>query len=162
MMEAKGIDYDALAGEGGDFDVASEDGRGFAVAGGVANAVVNAIHRRYPDREVNVVNAEGLEDCRKMMRDAVKGKYNGYLIEGMACPGGCVAGAGTLQAINKTTAAVKRYAKKSPRKNATENAYRMLIGALERDADGKHAADIDEVAETFEAATPASQNQDTE
>ena len=47
-------------------------------------------------------------------------------------------------------------------KNATENAYRMLIPALERDADGKHAADIDEVAETFEAATPASQNQDTE
>ena len=33
---------------------------------------------------------------------------------------------------------------------------------LERDADGKHAADIDEVAETFEAATPANQNQDTE
>ena len=25
------------------------------------------------------------------------GKYNGYLLEGMACPGGCVAGAGTLQ-----------------------------------------------------------------
>ena len=28
----------------------------------------------------------------------------------------------------------------------------MLIPALERDADGKHAADIDEVAEAFEAA----------
>ena len=96
------------------------------------------------------------------MKDAVKGKYDGYLLEGMACPGGCVAGAGTLTAVNKTAAAVKRYAKTSPRKNATENAYRMLIPALERDADGKHAADIDEVAETFEAATPASQNQDTE
>ena len=97
-----------------------------------------------------------------MMKDAVKGKYDGYLLEGMACPGGCVAGAGTLTAVNKTAAAVKRYAKKSPRKNANENSYRMLIPALERDADGKHAADIDEVAETFEAATPASQNQDTE
>lgn len=34
MMSAKQIDYTKLAGEGGDFDVASADGRGFAVAGG--------------------------------------------------------------------------------------------------------------------------------
>lgn len=154
MMDAKEIDYTQLAGEGGDFEVASEDGRNFAVAGGVATAVANAIHRRYPEREVNVVNAEGLDECRKMLKEAVKGKYNGYLLEGMACPGGCVAGAGTLQAVNKTAAAVKRYAKKSPRKNATENAYRMLIPALERDADGKHASEIDEVAETMEAQKP--------
>ena len=134
--------------------MASADGRGFAVAGGVASAVVNAIKRRYPDREVNVVNAEGLEECRKMMKDAVKGKYPGYLIEGMACPGGCVAGAGTLQAINRTAAAVKRYAKKSPRKNATENAYRMLIPALERDADGKKMTGEQALAETIEAKRP--------
>ena len=152
MMDAKDIDYTKLAGEGGDFDVASADGRGFAVAGGVATAVVNAIHRRYPDREVNVVNAEGLKECRKMMKDAVKGKYNGYLLEGMACPGGCVAGAGTLQSIIKTTGAVKMYAKKSSRKNATENAYRMLIPALERDDDGKHEKNL--VAEMDEAGKP--------
>ena len=156
MMKARGIEeYNKLEGEGAsDFEVASADGRGFAVAGGVATAVVNAIHRRYPDREVNVVNAEGLDECRKMMKDAVKGKYPGYLLEGMACPGGCVAGAGTLQAINKTAAAVKRYAKKSPRKNATENSYRMLIPALERDADGKRVDGVDAVAETIEAQSP--------
>ena len=156
MMKARGIDeYTKLEGEGSsDFGVASADGRGFAVAGGVASAVVNAIKRRYPDREVNVVNAEGLEECRKMMKDAVKGKYPGYLIEGMACPGGCVAGAGTLQAINRTAAAVKRYAKKSPRKNATENAYRMLIPALERDADGKKMTGEQALAETIEAKRP--------
>ena len=159
MMKARGIEeYNKLEGEGAsDFEVASADGRGFAVAGGVANAVVNAIHRRYPDREVNVVNAEGLDECRKMMKDAVKGKYPGYLLEGMACPGGCVAGAGTLQAINKTAAAVKRYAKKSPRKNATENAYRMLIPALERDADGQRVDGSDAVAETMEAQNPSSE-----
>lgn len=89
-----------------------------------------------------------------MMKDAVKGKYPGYLIEGMACPGGCVAGAGTLQAINRTAAAVKRYAKKSPRKNATENAYRMLIPALERDADGKKMTGEQALAETIEAKRP--------
>ena len=152
MMEAKGIDYASLAGEGGDFEVASADGRGFAVAGGVANAVVNAIHRRYPDREVKVANAEGLEDCRKLMKLATKGKYNGYLIEGMACPGGCVAGAGTLQSIAKSSGAVKMYARKSTRKNATENAYRMLIPELERPEDGAH--ELEQVAETDEAQKP--------
>lgn len=153
MMEARGIDYLALKDDDkSDFDVASADGRNFAVSGGVASAVVNAIHRRYPDREVNVANAEGLEDCRKMMKDAVKGKYPGYLLEGMACPGGCVAGAGTLVNIKKSTGAVHRYAKRSPHENATENAYRMLIPALER---GFTKQDEDrEVEETHDASLP--------
>ena len=85
-----------------------------------------------------------------MLKDAIKGKYPGYLLEGMACPGGCVAGAGTLQPIKKSQMAVKRYAQRSPRQNATENAYRVLIKALERDEDGK---EIDAVAETTEAST---------
>ena len=101
---------------------------------------------------VNVVNAEGLDECRKMMKDAVKGKYPGYLLEGMACPGGCVAGAGTLVAINKSAAAVKRYAKKSPHVNATENSYRMLLPMLEK---GFTKEDEDlEVAESREAQEP--------
>ena len=152
MMQAKDIDYSKLNGEGGDFDVASADGRGFAVAGGVANAVVNVIKQKYPDREVNVVNAEGLEECRKMMKAAVKGKYDGYLLEGMACPGGCVAGAGTLQGVAKTAGAVKVYAKKSPRSNACENELCSLIPELERPEDGR--VDENLVAETDEAMVP--------
>jgi iron only hydrogenase large subunit-like protein len=65
-----------------------------------------------------------------MMKDAVKGKYPGYLLEGMACPGGCVAGAGTLVAINKASSAVKRYAKRSPHAVATENLYCDKIDEL--------------------------------
>ena len=41
---------------------ASADGRGFAVSGGVAEAVVNAVKRIDPDREVKVMNAEGLQN----------------------------------------------------------------------------------------------------
>ena len=41
-----------------------------------------------------MANAEGLADCKKLLTMAKAGKYNGYLLEGMACPGGCVAGAG--------------------------------------------------------------------
>ena len=137
MMKAKGIDYLKLEDDNkSDFDTASEDGRTFAVAGGVANAVVNVIKERDPEREVKVFNAEGLVECRKMLRDATRGKYPGYLLEGMACPGGCVAGPGTLQAINKSAAAVKRYAKKSPHKHAVDNELRSLIHQLERAEDG--------------------------
>ena len=136
MMTARGIDYlKLIEEENSDFDVASEDGRLFAISGGVANAVVNAIHERYPDCEINVFNAEGLDNCRKMLKDAKKGLYNGYLLEGMACPGGCVAGPGTMQAINKSTTAVKNYAKRSPHRHAVDNEYRSLIKELEREED---------------------------
>lgn len=152
MMDAKEIDYTALEGEGGDFDSASADGRNFAIAGGVANAVVNAIEARHPGTEVKVANAEGLEECRKLMKDAVKGKYNGYLLEGMACPGGCVAGAGTIQGIAKTTGAVKMYAKKAAMKGAAENAYLDMIPKLERPEDYKHETEL--VAEMDAAQKP--------
>ncbi len=148
MMAAKEIEYLELEDDNNsDFDVASEDARNFAVAGGVANAVVNVIKRKHPELELKVHNAEGLNECRQMVKDAIKGKYPGYLLEGMACPGGCVAGAGTLQPIKKSQIAVRQYAKRSPRKVATENAYRVLIKALERDEDG---AKIDPIAELNE------------
>jgi len=134
MMDAKDIEYLSLADDNkSDFAVASADGRAFAIAGGVATAVVNAILAKDPDRAVPTENAEGLEECRKMMKDAVKGKYPGYLLEGMACPGGCVAGAGTLQAINKSRAQVRAYAKRSPHKVAVENEYSPLLHDLERE-----------------------------
>ncbi len=136
MMDAKEIDYLALHDDNkSDFAVASADGRGFAIAGGVASAVVNAIHDKDPEREVKTVGAQGLEECRQMMKDAVKGKYPGYLLEGMACPGGCIAGAGTLQPINKSRAQVKAYAKRSPHKVAVENEYRSLLKDLKRESD---------------------------
>lgn len=91
MFEAKGVDWTEIP-EGEPLFRASADGRGFAVSGGVAQAVVHAVRRIDPEREVKVVNAEGLQNCKKMLQMAKAGKYNGYLLEGMACPGGCVAG----------------------------------------------------------------------
>ena len=44
-----------------------------------------------------------------MLTLAKAGKYDGYLLEGMACPGGCVAGAGTLLPIEKAAAIVRNY-----------------------------------------------------
>ena len=54
---------------------------------------------------------------------ASKGKYNGYLLEGMACPGGCVAGAGTLQPVIKSSALVKKYTSEAEKKLAFESEH---------------------------------------
>ena len=52
-----------------------------------------------PDMDIKMTNAEGLKECRKFLTMAKAGKYNGYLLEEMACPGGCVSGAGTVMAV---------------------------------------------------------------
>ena len=122
MFDAKGVDFKELP-DGEPLMQASADGRGFASSGGVASAVVNAIRRMEPNREVKVVSAEGLANCKKMLQLAKAGKYNGYLLEGMACPGGCVAGAGTMQPVKKSQAAVNIYASKANHKNCHETEY---------------------------------------
>ena len=95
MFQAKGINF-AEVEPGEPFTDSTAAGRGFAVGGGVAQAVADCIKQIDPDREVKVQSAQGLHDCKRMLMLAKAGKYDGYLLEGMGCPGGCVAGAGLL------------------------------------------------------------------
>ncbi len=94
--------------------MASKGGRGYAVAGGVADAVIECIKKRAPDRDVPVMKADTLFECKKMLALAKAGRANGHLLEGMACPGGCVGGPGTLSLIPRAAAAVKAFAAESP------------------------------------------------
>ena len=80
------------------------------MVGGVAGAVKEYISHLDPEREVMTEFGDGLKACRTMLQNAKKGQRDGYLLEGMACPGGCVAGAGTIAPVIQATAAVKRYA----------------------------------------------------
>ncbi|MCD8205111.1 MAG: 4Fe-4S dicluster domain-containing protein [Clostridia bacterium] len=75
---------------------ASSAGRGYAVSGGVASAVEKCINEYYPGIPVDIHHAEGLADCKRMLSLAKAGKMDGCMIEGMGCPGGCVAGVGTI------------------------------------------------------------------
>ena len=88
-------------------------GRGYAVSGGVAKAIEKCIHEYYDNVDVLIENAQGLSECRKILAMAKAGKMDGCLIEGMACPGGCVGGAGTNIVINRATAEVKKFVKDS-------------------------------------------------
>ena len=107
MFEAKGIDFETFD-ESVDMNDATGAGRGYAVAGGVAGAIEKCIREYYPETPVQIEHVEGLEDCRKMLLLAKMGKKNGCLIEGMGCPGGCVAGAGTNIPVTKAAALVKK------------------------------------------------------
>ena len=123
IFAAKHVDLTTIEEDPDGVNDASTDGRSFAVGGGVAKAVVNVIQHRYPGREVKVASSQGLRECRKMMQEAVAGKYPGYLLEGMACPGGCVAGAGTMQPIKKSQAAVGLYARQAKHKTSDETEH---------------------------------------
>lgn len=122
MFEAKGVDLEAAMVDD-PFNEGTANGRGFAISGGVANAVKQCIQKEHPDKEVLIDSAEGLKNCRTMLMMAKAGKRNGYLLEGMACPGGCVAGAGTLQPVVKSSALVKKYTNDADKKLAFESKH---------------------------------------
>ncbi len=77
-------------------DLIQQAGRGFAQSGGVDKAVADKIKEWHPDMDVKIASAQGLAECKKLLMLAKAGKYNGYLLEGMGCPGGCIGGAGTI------------------------------------------------------------------
>lgn len=117
MFEAKGILLEEIKAMDTMQD-ATAAGRGYGVAGGVASAIEECIHKYYPGTEVKIEHAESLAECKKMLLLAKAGKKNGCLIEGMACPGGCIAGAGTNIALPQAVKEVNKFkdaaAKKVP------------------------------------------------
>ena len=130
MFEAKGIDFATIP----EADVLNEGtgaGRGFAVAGGVASAVADLIHQEHPDVEVKTARAEGLRDCKKLMAMARAGKYDGYLLEGMACPGGCIAGAGTILSVEQAAKNVAKYRQEALTASPLESPYQELAEDLD-------------------------------
>lgn len=108
MFNAKGIDVAEVTPSQRIAD-ASSLGRGFAESGGVAGAVISVIKESDPDREVLYEKANGLHECVSMLRQAKAGKKNGFLLEGMACPGGCIGGPGTLAPLLKAKKALNQF-----------------------------------------------------
>ena len=130
MFEAKGVDFETIEPLA-DLNEGSAAGRGFAVSGGVAGAVEKMIRETNPDAQVKTARAEGLRECRKLMTLAKAGKYDGYLLEGMACPGGCVAGAGTLLPVELAAKVVSRYQSETDRLSPSDSDYKDHAKDLE-------------------------------
>lgn len=92
---------------------ASGSGRHYAVSGGVADALRIAIENTDPSVKVKIAKADTLVECQKMIRLAGAGKLDANLLEGMACPGGCVGGAGILSPARRTKSDVAKFAQAS-------------------------------------------------
>ncbi len=123
MFEAKDIDFASIPESEG-LNEGTGAGRYFAVAGGVAKAVTDLAEKENPGLEIKTARAEGLRDCRKLMALAKAGKYKGYLLEGMGCPGGCVAGPGTILPVDKAAKFVEKYSKEAVSASPTDSPYR--------------------------------------
>ena len=115
MFDAKEIDPASFEDEGSLHD-ATAAGRGYAVAGGVAGAIEACLKEYYPDVPVHIEHAETLADCKKVLALAKAGKLKGCMIEGMACPGGCMGGAGTNVPFAKSSKALKKFLASSTEK----------------------------------------------
>ena len=126
MFAAKEIDfanYEKIADE----NEATGAGRGYAVSGGVASAIEKCIKEYYPQADVQIEHAEGLEECKKILLLAKLGKKNGCLIEGMGCPGGCIAGAGTNISVEKAAEEVKKFVEQSAEKVPERDLYEIEL-----------------------------------
>ena len=81
----------------GVLDHASYFGRIFARCGGLADAVNEGLKEQsITDFELKPVSCDGIESCRTALLKKSKGVLDANFIEGMACLGGCVGGAGCL------------------------------------------------------------------
>ena len=135
IIEAKDIDTSLLEVDENEAALcsASSAGRGFAQSGGVAKAVADKIKEWNPDMEVKIASAQGLAECKKLLMMAKAGKYNGYLLEGMGCPGGCIGGAGTIADPARTAIQLNKYVKEAPFTDPEQSPYMDEIHVLKDD-----------------------------
>ncbi|UHR02446.1 4Fe-4S dicluster domain-containing protein [Peptoniphilus sp. GNH] len=120
MFVAKNIELSQIEASEAQ-DNASSLGRGYPMAGGVAESVKEVAQKLQPDRDINVQGANSLSECIKMLKLAKAGRLNGYLLEGMACPGGCIAGVGTLVSVPRAKKQVETFMQSSKIQSPLEN-----------------------------------------
>ena len=78
MFDAKEIDP-ALMEEDGSLHNATAAGRGYAVAGGVAQAIEECLQEYHPNVPVHIEHAEGLAECKKVLTLAKAGKMKAWV-----------------------------------------------------------------------------------
>ncbi|MBO6262804.1 MAG: ferredoxin, partial [Clostridia bacterium] len=111
LIDSKDIDVNSL--EETDINHASYFGRIFARSGGVSEAVSEALKEQNSDFELKPIACSGIDDCKKALMLAARGLLPNNFIEGMACVGGCINGAGCLTHGDKNKTVTDNYGKES-------------------------------------------------
>ena len=119
LYDSKDIDITTLSEDV--LDNASYFGRIFARSGGLSDAVKQGLAEHgITDFELKAVPCDGIEACRTALLKKSKNVLDGNFIEGMACTGGCIGGAGCLTHGEKNKAEVDKYGKEAYEKTITE------------------------------------------
>ena len=107
LLDSRELDITAM--EETDLDNASYFGRIFARSGGLTDAVTQALKEQGSEFPFCPVTCDGIEECRTALFKKSKGLLKENFIEGMACKGGCIGGAGCLTHGEKNKAQVDQY-----------------------------------------------------
>lgn len=118
LFDSKDIDITTL--EEGVLDNASYFGRIFARSGGLSDAVSQALKEQNIEFDLNPVVCDGIEECRVALLKKNKNVLNANFIEGMACVGGCIGGAGCLTHGDKNKAQVDEYGREAYEKTISD------------------------------------------
>lgn len=106
-IDITGLEEDVL-------DNASYFGRIFARCGGLSDAVAEGLKEHGLDNfELKACSCDGIEACRVALLKKSKNLSDANFIEGMACVGGCIGGAGCLTHGEKNKAEVDKYGKEA-------------------------------------------------
>ena len=101
-------------------DNASYFGRIFARSGGLSDAVVQGLKEQNIEFPLKPVVCDGIEECRVALLKKSKNVLDGNFIEGMACVGGCIGGAGCLTHGEKNKAEVDKYGREAMEKTISD------------------------------------------
>ncbi len=118
LYDSRNIDITTL--EEGVLDNASYFGRIFARSGGLSDAVAQAMKEQNIDFNLKAIPCDGIEACRVALLKASKNVLDGNFIEGMACIGGCIGGAGCLTHGEKNKAEVDKYGREAMEKTISD------------------------------------------
>jgi len=111
LFDSKDIDIMTL--EEDVLDNASYFGRIFARSGGLSDAVKQGLKEQNIDFDLKAVACDGIEACRMALLKKSKNVLDANFIEGMACVGGCIGGAGCLTHGEKNKAEVDKYGREA-------------------------------------------------
>lgn len=126
MVDAREIEMESL--EETSMNDASYFGRIFGRSGGLTEAVLEVIKEKGLDFEVKAEACDGIEACKAALLKAKFGKLDKNFIEGMACVGGCVGGAASLNHEPKSRMKVDKYGKDSDKENVRQAIDTYKVG----------------------------------
>ena len=118
LYDSRDIDIQTLDDK--ELSGASCFGRIFARSGGLTEAAAQAMKEQNIDFEIKPMVCDGIEACKTALLRKSKNLLDANFIEGMACIGGCIGGAGCLTHGEKNKSEVDKYGKESTIPTITE------------------------------------------